>query len=81
MADLLTAHKLRQAIEFLDDLADGMGLAQRRLDEAIIKLARNHDVEAYWEAPLNSSPSFPARPPGVAGGDEIVLTEGATLPK
>ena len=53
MADLLTAHKLRQAIEFLDDLADEMALAQRRLEEAIIKLARNHGYdEAYWGAPL-----------------------------
>ena len=53
MADLLTAHKLRRALEFLDDLADDMALAQRRLDEAIIKLARSNGYdEAYWGAPL-----------------------------
>jgi hypothetical protein len=45
----LTAYKLRRALTFLDDLADEMALAQRLLDEAIIRLARNNGYdEGYW---------------------------------
>jgi hypothetical protein len=48
-AGLLTVGKLRRALNFLDDLADEMALAQRRLDEAIVKLARQNGYdEAYW---------------------------------
>ena len=52
----LTAYKLRRALTFLDDLADEIDLAQRRLDEAFIKLARHNGYdEGYWGAPLEHS--------------------------
>jgi hypothetical protein len=51
--NLLTADKLRIGLNFLDDLANDINLAQRRLDEAIIKLARNNGYdEAFWGNPL-----------------------------
>ena len=49
----LTAYKLRRALTFLDELADEIDSAQRRLDEAFIKLARHNGYdEGYWGAPL-----------------------------
>jgi hypothetical protein len=47
-ADLLTAEKLRLALAFLDDLADEIALTQRRLDEAIVKLARHNGYDLGW---------------------------------
>jgi hypothetical protein len=49
----LTEDKLRRALTFLDDLADEMALAQRHLDEALIKLARQNGYdEGYWGSTL-----------------------------
>jgi hypothetical protein len=49
----LTSMKLRLALDFLDDLAEDIALTQRRLDEAIVKLARyNGYDEAYWGTTL-----------------------------
>jgi hypothetical protein len=50
---LLNPEKLRQALEFLDNLANDIDLAQRRLDEAIVKLARQNGYdETFWGGPL-----------------------------
>ena len=54
--NLLTADKLRIGLNFLDNLANDINLAQRRLDEAIVKLARNNGYdEAYWGTALEQS--------------------------
>jgi hypothetical protein len=49
----LTSTKLRLALDFLETLANDIALAQRRLDEALIKLARQNGYdEAYWGTTL-----------------------------
>jgi hypothetical protein len=40
-------------LDFLDELADEIALAQRRLDEAVIRLSRNNGYDkAYWGTTL-----------------------------
>ena len=52
-AGFLNADKLRRALNFLDNLADDLELAQRRLDEAIVKLARQNGYDqGYWGTTL-----------------------------
>jgi hypothetical protein len=53
---LLTQEKLRRALEFLDEMSDEIDLTQRRLDEAIVKLARQNGYdEDYWGSHLDLS--------------------------
>jgi hypothetical protein len=77
---LLTAEKLRRALDFLDDLANNIDLAQRRLSETIIKLARNNGYdEAYWGVPLEQCQISPEELLELREEMRMVVTEGDQL--
>jgi hypothetical protein len=57
---LLTETKLRQASKFLDDLAEDINRTHRRLDEALVRLARQHGYDdGYWGTRLELSQLSP----------------------
>jgi hypothetical protein len=74
----LTEEKLRLALDFLDDLADEIDLAQHRLDEAIVKLARQNGYdEVYWGCHLDLSQLSPDELLELKEEMRMVVTETA----
>jgi hypothetical protein len=74
----LTSMKLRLALDFLEDLAEDIDLTQRRLDEAIVKLARNNGYdEVYWGTTLEKCYLSPDELQELREEMRMVVTEEA----
>jgi hypothetical protein len=74
----LTSMKLRLALDFLEDLAEDIDLTQRRLDEAIVKLARHNGYdEAYWGTTLEQHHISPGELLELREEMRMVVTEEA----
>jgi hypothetical protein len=75
---LISEEKLRLALDFLDDLADEIDLTQRRLDDAIVKLARQNGYdEDYWGSLLDLSQLTPDELLELKEEMRMVVTEEA----
>ena len=74
----LTQQKLRLALNFLDDLANEIDITQHRLDEAIVKLARQNGYdEDYWGSHLDLSQLNPEELLELKEEMRMVVTETA----
>ena len=78
LSRLISKEKLRLALDFLDDLAEEIDLAQRRLDEVMVKLARQNGYdEDYWGSRLDLSQLSPDEFLELKEEMRLVVTETA----